>query len=182
MISIYLYVLSVILANFTAMQTFNIGPFIVAVGTLFFGATFTLRDYIHSRYGRHTIYKVITLVVCISIIQSLFLGVPIRIVVASAIAMAFSELADTEIYHTLRNRIWIIRVISSNAISVPTDTILFNCIAFLVFVSGVPMAQIGYTLLPLTALVSLVLTDILIKWGVATIIALPKTVLRKEIA
>ena len=53
-----------------------------------------------------------------------------RVFLASVIAIIIAESMDTEVYHQLRDRSWMVRVLRSNAVSVPTDSILFNVIAF----------------------------------------------------
>ena len=53
-----------------------------------------------------------------------------RIFLASFLAIILAETADTEIYHKLRDRSWAVRVLSSNVVSVPLDSITFNVIAF----------------------------------------------------
>ena len=54
-----------------------------------------------------------------------------------------SETADTEIYQKLIKRSWMERVIGSNLVSIPLDSILFNIIAFYgVFAYGMLIAII----------------------------------------
>lgn len=154
---IVLYIASILIANLTAATFFTVGPFTLAVGTLFFGATFTLRDHIHRVYGKNTAYKAIAAVVTLSILQSIFLEVPARIIVASAIAIFISEFTDTQIYHSLLQRSWALRVTSSNAVSTLLDSMLFSLIAFL----GV---------LPASVLVSKIVTDILAKYVVSLLV------------
>lgn len=169
MISIVLYILSILAANLTAATLFSIGPFTLAVGTLFFGATFTLRDYIHRAYGRHTAYKAIGAVFVLSIIQSLLMGVPVRIIVASAVALLLAELTDTQIYQALIQRSWFTRVTRSNAVSTVLDSLLFSLIAFL----GV---------MPAAILVSKIITDVLVKYIIGLMVAVPKVVLEQTSA
>jgi uncharacterized PurR-regulated membrane protein YhhQ (DUF165 family) len=77
------------------------------------------------------------------VLESLFLGVEWRIITASFIAIVLSETADTEIYHKLLARPWFQRVIGSNLISIPLDSLLFNVIAFAgVFAPGMLVAII----------------------------------------
>ena len=61
--------------------------------------------------------------------ESLFLEVPWRIILASFIAIILSETADTEIYQKLLQRSWFQRVLGSNLVSIPLDSLLFNIIA-----------------------------------------------------
>lgn len=176
MLSIIGYILSVMAANFTATWFVSFGFFTTAVGTFFFGATFTLRDYIHTHYGKPTVINVILLTVALSVLQSVFLDVPVRVIIASAVAMILAELTDTQIFHMLRKRSWFMRVVSSNAVSVPVDTLLFNAIAFIVLTETGLMAQLGPDLVPLVVLLSVVVTETFVKWGIGLFIAAPKTV------
>lgn len=161
MISIVLYIVSILAANYTAATLIPVGPFTVAVGTLFFGATFTLRDYIHNKYGKHTAYAAIGVVFVLSIIQSIVMDVPLRIIIASGIALLLSELTDTQIYQSLMHRSWFTRVVRSNAVSVVLDSMLFSLVAFL----GV---------MPIGILVSKIVTDVLLKYGIGLVVAIPK--------
>jgi uncharacterized PurR-regulated membrane protein YhhQ (DUF165 family) len=157
-----IYLTCVLVAQYTALWIIPIPiPVIggaVTVGLLFFGVTFTARDRVH-RLGRKHVYTMITLAVIFSIAETLFLQVPLRIIVASAIAIAISETADTEVYQRLLNRSWFIRVISSNAISIPLDSLIFANIAF-------------FGLLPNFILVKIIYTEIIIKYTVGLIVAI----------
>ena len=72
--------------------------------------------------------------ICVAIVASCaetaLLGVPPRIILASVIATAIAESADTEVYHTNRRRAWLARVLRSNSVSIPIDTVVFNLVAF----------------------------------------------------
>lgn len=123
------YIVAVLAANYTAVWFFAIGPIQIAVGTLIFGAVFTLRDRMH-RNGRRYVYTVIALTAFFLVLESLFLSVEARIIAASLIAILASEAADTEVYQRLLHRNWYARVATSNAVSIPLDSIIFNLIAF----------------------------------------------------
>jgi uncharacterized PurR-regulated membrane protein YhhQ (DUF165 family) len=129
-ISMTIYILAVLIANYTATWFIPLPIFgMVSVGTLVFGITFTQRDRVH-RYGRKPVYLMIFIAAVGMVFESLFLGVEWRIIMASFIAIVISETADTEVYHKLLNRSWFQRVIGSNLISIPLDSLLFNVIAF----------------------------------------------------
>lgn len=136
-----IYIFAVLLANYTATWFIPLPLFgMVSVGTLVFGITFTQRDRVH-QYGRRRVYQMIGVAAAGMVLESVFLGVPWRIIAASFIAIVLSETADTEIYHKLLRLPWIKRVIGSNLISIPLDSILFNAIAFLgVFEPGMLVA------------------------------------------
>jgi hypothetical protein len=59
-----------------------------------------------------------------------WLGVPLRIIGASFLAIVLAESLDTEVFHALRQRAWWVRALSSNALSIPADTLLFTALAF----------------------------------------------------
>jgi hypothetical protein len=100
-----------------------------AVGTLMFGLTFTLRDWLH-RFGRSTVYTTIAVGAIVNLLVSTALGISLRIIVASFIAIVLAESLDTEIFHALRRRRWWVRALSSNALAIPLDTLLFTSLAF----------------------------------------------------
>ena len=125
-----LYIVAVLAANYTATWFIPLPIFgMVSVGTLIFGITFTQRDRVHS-YGRKAVYGMILVAALGMVLESLFLEVPWRIIVASFIAIVLSETADTEIYQQLLHRSWLQRVTGSNLVSIPLDSLLFNLIAF----------------------------------------------------
>jgi uncharacterized integral membrane protein (TIGR00697 family) len=98
------------------------------------------------------------------------LGPVWRIVIASIMAEVFSELIDTEIYHLWQSRIttkyqWM-RVLSSNAVSIPIDSLIFCWGAF------------GF-LLPHDVVWSIFFANVIVK-GAVTIISLPSIYLVKE--
>ena len=129
--SMIIYIVAVLVANYTATWFIPLPVFgLVSVGTLVFGITFTQRDRVH-RYGRKAVYLMIFIAAVGMVLESLFLGVEWRIIAASFIAIVLSETADTEVYHKLLRRSWMQRVIGSNLVSIPLDSILFNLIAFL---------------------------------------------------
>lgn len=136
------YVVCVLLANYTA-ETFIQLPFfgLLAVGTLIFGVTFTARDYVHHA-GKKIVYTMIFTAAVLSVLMSIYLGVPLRIVAASFIAIVLAETADTEIYQRYISDSWMVRVFKSNLVSIPLDTILFTAIAFLGVFPTYDLAQI----------------------------------------
>lgn len=125
-----IYVLAVLGANLTATWFLPLPGFgQVAVGTILFGFTFTQRDRMHAR-GRRFVYSIIALATLLSIGLSMVGHVPPRIIVASVIAIVIAETADTEIYQRLLARSWWHRVLTSNAVSIPLDSLFFNLVAF----------------------------------------------------
>jgi uncharacterized PurR-regulated membrane protein YhhQ (DUF165 family) len=138
-----IYIAAVLIANYTATWFIPLPLFgLVSVGTLVFGVTFTQRDRVH-RHGRKAVYTMILAAAVGMVLESLFLGVPWRIISASFIAIVLSESADTEVYQKLLARPWLQRVTGSNLVSIPLDSLLFNLIAFAgVFAPGMLTAII----------------------------------------
>ena len=141
--SMSIYIIAVLIANYTATWFIPLPIFgMVSVGTLVFGITFTQRDRVH-RFGRKTVYLMIIIAAIGMVLESAFLSVEWRIIIASFIAIVLSETADTEVYQKLIKRSWMHRVIGSNLVSIPLDSILFNVIAFYgVFETGMLIAII----------------------------------------
>jgi len=125
-----LYVLSILLANLT-LNRFIALPLYgqLSVGTIFFAAVFTLRDRIH-RHGLKAVYFAIGLALVVNALAAYFTGTPWRFIGASFLAILVGELADTGVYQRLLHRSWWVRVLSSNAVSVPLDSVLFTLLAF----------------------------------------------------
>ena len=141
-VSMTIYIAAVLLANYTATWFIPIPLFgLVSVGTLIFGVTFTQRDRVH-RYGRKPVYVMIFLAALGMVAESIFLGVPWRIISASFIAIVLSETADTEVYHRLLHLTWFQRVTRSNIISIPLDSLIFNLIAFAGVFAPIKLAAI----------------------------------------
>lgn len=144
----------------TLFLPFEVAPgtgVLVSVGTLVFGITFTQRDRLHAR-GRPFVYSVIGLAAVLNLAMLLSVrfiwgpaltqaleergwqwlaeGVAMltengwRVFLASFLAIVVAESADTEIFQYYRDRSWLGRVMRSNAVSIPVDSLLFNVIAF----------------------------------------------------
>lgn len=155
------YTVATLLANYTLDAFLPFGPwFLVNVGTLFFGITFTQRDRVH-RYGRPAVYAMILVAAIANVLAALALATPLRFVAVSFLAILVSEAADTEIYQRLLARRWWVRVASSNAVSAPIDTTLFTVLAF----AGAPFATITWMLQVIT-------TDIVVKYASGAVAAL----------
>ncbi len=125
------YVSCTLLANYTFDSFLPVGGFfLLNVGTLFFGVTFTQRDRVHG-FGRRAVYAMILTAAVANVALSSHLGTPLRYVAVSFLSIVLSETTDTEIYQRLIHRRWITRVASSNAVSAPMDTLIFTFLAFL---------------------------------------------------
>lgn len=153
-----IYITAVLIANYTAIWFIPLPVFgLVSVGTLIFGVTFTARDYVH-KLGRSKVYTMILVSIIMSSVLSYLGQVDYRIILASGVAIGLSEFADTEIYQKYLHKQWILRVMYSNSISIPSDTLLFNTIAFL-GVFSIPM------------LISIMFGEIVVKSLVAILVA-----------
>ena len=136
------YVLCTLLANFT-FDTFIPLPLfgLLSVGTLFFGITFTQRDRVH-RYGRTQVYLLILVAAVTNLLLSFYLGIPLRFLLAGFLAIILAEAADTEVYQHFISRRWLTRVVTSNAVSIPIDSVTFTLIAFAGTLSLAAMGEI----------------------------------------
>lgn len=107
------YVAATLLANFTLDSFLPLGGFfLVNVGTLFFGLTFTQRDRVH-QHGRRAVYAMIFLAATANVALAATLGTPLRYVAVSFLTILVAETADTEIYQRLLRRPWLARVAAS---------------------------------------------------------------------
>jgi len=153
------FVGSVLLANIF-LDTFIPLPVfgLFSVGSIFFAAVFTLRDRLHS-YGLPTVYLAIAAALLVNTLYGLWITqIPIRFIMASFVAILVSELTNTAVFQRLHQWHWHRRVLSSNALSIPLDSLSFTCLAF---VGSLPLYDIGQILY----------VDILGKFLIAALIA-----------
>lgn len=175
-----------IFADIGTLKIALIAGLSIDAGTLLYPITFTLRDLAHKRLG---IAAARALVVTAGVVNlgmiayfsfaaalppdttagpaTLYFGAVLgpvwRVVLASIVAEIFAELVDTEVYqfwvtHITQRYQWM-RVLASNAISTPLDSIVFVLLAF----AGT---------MPGEVLLSIIAVNILIK-GVTTLVSLP---------
>ena len=189
---ISVYIAAQLLSDIASLKITWIAGFSMDAGTFIYPLTFTIRDLVHKRLGRLAARKIIVLAAGLNLFMALFfhfvawlpqdpawglgqqfsaiLGPVWRIVIASIVAEVFSELIDTEIYHLWQSRItkkyqWM-RVLSSNAVSIPIDSLIFCWGAF------------GF-LLPHDTVWSIFFANLIVKAAV-TLISLPSIYLVKE--
>jgi uncharacterized PurR-regulated membrane protein YhhQ (DUF165 family) len=154
------YVGATVLANFTLDSFLPLGDFfLVNVGTLFFGLTFTQRDRLH-RFGRGVVYRVILAAAFANVVAAWSVGTPWRYVAVSFLAIVIAETADTEVYQRLLHRRWFARVAGSNAVSAPLDTIIFTVLAF----AGAPFATAAW-------MTQVIVTDVIVKYASSLVAA-----------
>ena len=186
------YIACQIISNISSVKIANVLSLAVDGGTFLYPISFTIRDMAHKTIGKKNTQKLIIVSAIISIFTPLYfyiisqipadiswefneafkitLSPIIRISIASIIASTLSELVDTEIYHFFVNKItkkyqWL-RVLISNAFSIPVDNFLFVIIAF-------------WKVLPINALIGIFVFNFFVKYAV-TIISVPMIYLVKE--
>jgi len=187
-----MYVSAQIFADITSLRILFIAGLSIDGGTLIYPFTFTLRDMVHKVAGASVAR---TLIITAAVINLLMAGLfwlvstlpadvtvgaqeefgfvlapVLRIVLASIVAEVVSELIDTEMYEVWVKRFgeskqWG-RVLLSNAVSVPVDSILFVVIAF-------------WGDLPTEVIFSIFIANVLVKGGV-TILSIPGIYLVKD--
>ena len=187
-----LYVAAQILADISSLRILYILGMSIDGGTFIYPITFTLRDLLHKVAGVKVARAIIIVAAVVNILmagmfwlvatlppdeavgpQIAFINAlaPVwRIVFASIAAEVISELLDTEAY-----RLWVARfaekyqwarVLVSNSVSIPIDSLLFCWIAF----GGI---------LPAAIVWSIVLSNVVIK-GIVTLVSIPSIYLVKE--
>ena len=191
-IIVSVYIAAQILSDVSSLKIALIAGFSIDAGTFIYPLTFTIRDLVHKRLGRRAARTVIILAGGINLFMAGFfhfaawlpedpswgkgnefaaiLGPIWRIVIASFIAEVVSELLDTEIYHLWVKRItrryqWM-RVLASNSVSIPVDSLIFCWGAF------------GF-MLPHPVVWSIFLSNLIVK-GAVTLMTLPGIYLVKE--
>jgi len=175
------YLLCQIIADVTASKMVDLFGIYVPAAVFIYALTFTLRDVVHKQLGKQqAVFMVLTAGVVNVLMAAYFmltvalkpapfwgnqeaynliLGVVPRVVGASILAEMVSELIDTEIYHRIKHLAPWKRVLGSNAVSLPIDSLIFVLVAF----AGT---------MPFAALISVVLGQILLK-SVITVISIP---------
>lgn len=180
------YVSAQLLADITSLRIVDIAGSAMDGGTLVYPITFTLRDLVHKVAGKRVARTLIFASAAINVVMAglfwvvtnmnlipdtgpqseLFgdvLGPVWRIVFASIVAEVISELVDTEVYSrwvkSFGERLQWGRVLSSNVVSIPIDTVIFVAIAFGGVFSG-------------AVLVDIIRTNIVIK-GIVTVLTIP---------
>lgn len=180
------------MADIASLRIVTVAGFSVDAGTFVYPFTFTLRDLVHKTAGIRVARVLIVTVAVLNLIMALLFWLtsilppdlsvgpqvefgmvlsPVwRIVFASILAEVVSELIDTEGYRLWVERVthryqWA-RVLVSNAVSVPVDSLIFVWLAF------------GGTM-PSAVVWSIFVSNVLIK-GVTTLISLPGIYLVKE--
>lgn len=169
-----LYIFFAFAGNIAATKVTYFGNLVMDAGFIY-ALTFTWRDLIHKQLGRKAAITTIWVAAVINLIAAFYFqwvvilpaetswaaaggqtawtflfGLQLRIVIGSIITMVIAELIDTQVYQfwTLgigKNKPQWTRVVISNSVSIPVDSILFPLIAFLGVVSWTAMLQMFIT-------------------------------------
>lgn len=179
------YVAAQMMSDIASLKIISVFGYAVDAGTLVYPFTFTIRDLVHKLGGKQVARALIVTAAVINLVmagvfwlsanlegaaevgpQLAFgevLSPVLRIVIASIVAEVISELIDTEVYsrwvERMGNRMQWGRVLSSNAVALPVDSVLFAVIAFAGTVSGAVLTEI-------------IVLNIVVK-GLVTLISLP---------
>ena len=179
------YIAAQMLADIASLKIVMLAGMSIDAGTFVYPLTFTLRDLVHKTLGIKAARVLIITAAVINMFMAgyfwlvarlpgdpsvgpqlgfgLVLSPTWRIVAASIVAEVFAELVDTEAYRFWVQRVttrhqWA-RVLVSNAVSIPLDSLLFCWLAF----GGV---------LPVPVVWGIVLSNIVIK-GATTLVSVP---------
>jgi uncharacterized integral membrane protein (TIGR00697 family) len=188
------YIAAQMLADITSVKIGVVGGLAVDMGTFIYPITFTLRDMAHKLMGKRQTQTLILTAAVINILMALYLmwtasvpGDPAwgmndayasilgplwRIVFASIIAEIISELIDTEVYQWFVTRVttryqWA-RVLISNGVSIPLDSLVFAVLAF----APLPGLQDHFLSLPWAVVGQIFIFNMIVKYAV-TIVSMP---------
>ncbi len=187
-----LYIAAQMLSDIASLKIALVAGFSIDAGTFIYPLTFTLRDLVHKRLGIAAARTVVILAAAINLFMAAFfqlvvrlpadpewglgrefeaiLGPVWRIVAASIVAEVVSELIDTEVYRLWVGRVTVrfqwMRVLASNTLSIPVDSLLFCWGAF----GGA---------LPAVVVWSIFSANVILK-GLVTLASLPGIYLVKE--
>jgi uncharacterized integral membrane protein (TIGR00697 family) len=187
-----IYLAAQMLADIASLKIGVVAGFSVDMGTFIYPITFTLRDLVHKTLGKKAARALILTAGGVNLFMAVYLfavclvpGDPSwgldaqfgavlspvwRIVLASIAAELVSELADTEVYSWFVRRVthkkkWL-RVLVSNALSIPLDNAIFTLGAF-AFTLRAPAVR------------DIFIMNLLVKFGV-TLVSLPLIYIGKE--
>ena len=186
------YIACQMISNISSVKIANVLSLAVDGGTFIYPLAFTIRDMAHKTIGKKNTQKLIIVSAIINVFTPIYfyivsqipadsnwefneafqitLSPVMRIVIASIIASTLSELVDTEVYHFFITKItkrfqWL-RVLISNAFSIPIDNFLFVIIAF-------------WGVLTIEDLIEIFTFNFFVKYAV-TIISVPLIYLAKD--
>jgi hypothetical protein len=172
LLTVAAYIATQMLSDILSLKIAFVAGFSIDGGTFIYPFTFTLRDLVHKQLGKRAARVLIVAAGIINVIMAALLafvtwlpadptwplqdafasvlGPTWRIVIASILAEVISELVDTEAYsfwvrHVTRKTQWA-RVLVSNAVSIPLDSLIFCWGAFgqwwSLFPAGLPAGTV----------------------------------------
>jgi uncharacterized integral membrane protein (TIGR00697 family) len=186
------YIALQIFSDIGSLRIVMLGGMSIDAGTFIYPLTFTLRDMVHKTMGKRGAQLMIVTAAGFNLLMALYFWMvsilpadmsvgtqaefglvlaPLwRLVFASIVAEVIAELTDTEIYSMWKKRVtarhqWS-RVLVSNGVSIPLDSLIFCWIAF----GGLFEASVVW---------SIFLSNTLIKFA-TTLVSLPAIYLVKE--
>ena len=199
LLAVAAYFATQMLSDILSLKIAFVAGFSIDGGTSIYPFTFTLRDLVHKQLGKQAAQMIVITAGVINLIMAALLafvswlpadptwplqeafasvlGPVWRLVVASILAEVLSELIDTETYHfwvkhITRKAQWT-RVLASNLVSIPLDSLIFCWGAFGqwwgIFPTGLPTGTVW----------SIFWANIWIK-GAITLISLPSVYLVPE--
>ena len=187
------YAIIAIASDIFANKMLNLGGLALAGGILLVPFSFTIRDLMHKLVGFQNAKRIVwatafvnlavaALMVVLDMLPAAvdgvdeswhaLMGTSWRIIIASFLAQVLADLSDTYSFEWLTNKlkgkkIWL-RVIVSNLISCPIDSILFTLIAFL----GV---------LPMPVMINSIISSAIVKF-IISLIAMPAAYANEKVA
>lgn len=150
------YISLQIFSDIGSLRIVSLAGMSIDAGTFIYPLTFTLRDMVHKIMGKHGARLMILTAAAFNLFMAGYFWLvsilppdlevgpqpefgqvlaPLwRLVFASIVAEVISELTDTEVYSLWKERVtrrhqWS-RVLVSNAVSIPLDSLIFSWIAF----------------------------------------------------
>ena len=186
------YIACQMISTISSVKIANVLSLAVDGGTFIYPLAFTIRDMAHKTIGKKNTQKLIIVSAIINVFTPIYfyivsqipadsngefneafqitLSLVRRIVIASIGASTVAELVDTEVYHFFITKItkrfqWL-RVLVSNAFSIPIDNFLFVIIAF-------------WGVLTIEDLIEIFTFNFFVKYAV-TIISVPLIYLAKD--
>ena len=186
------YIALQIFSDVGSLRIVMLGGMSIDAGTFIYPLTFTLRDMVHKTMGKKGAQLMIVTAAGFNLLMALYFWMvsilpadmsvgaqaefgqvlaPLwRLVFASIVAEVIAELTDTEVYSMWKERVtarhqWS-RVLVSNAVSIPLDSLIFSWIAF----GGMFESSVVW---------SIFLSNTLIKFA-TTLVSLPAIYLVKE--
>ena len=188
------YIMAQAIADIGATKLIEIGGVVMPGGTFIFALTFTLRDMIHKRLGREWARMAIFTAAALNVLLAVYMLMLSRlpspeffalgdswnaifaivpaITIGSIVAELASELTDTEVYHFWKTRFpaapqWS-RVLVSNAVSLPIDSIVFTLLAFVLL-----PPVFGAEAMPFGAAVTRIASGQILYKAAVTVLSLP---------